>query len=284
MRAELPSVSCQGVFPGIFLLEVLEPNNLKPVYTIASLSGGKDSTAMLLRLLEEARPIDEILFCDTGWEFPQMYDHLTRLEHYIGRTITRLKAPMTAEQYFYEYTAKSTAHLVTNRGLSWPSHSCRWCTGRLKTHVINKHLRDLRRQYHLVQYVGIAADEAHRCKDLHYPLVEWGMTEADCLTYCYARGFDWGGLYDIFRRVSCWCCPLQPLSELRKLRKHCPDLWQRLLEMDAHTWQPFRADYTARQLEERFAFEEERTAQGLPITGRAFFTALRQRFDKEGCF
>ena len=261
----------------------MEPNNLKPVYTIASLSGGKDSTAMLLRLLEEARPIDEILFCDTGWEFPQMYDHLARLERYIGRPITRLKAPLTADQYFYEYTAKSTARLVTNRGLSWPSHSCRWCTGRLKTHVINKHLRDLRKQYHLVQYVGIAADEAHRCKDLHYPLVECGMTEADCLNYCYARGFDWGGLYKIFRRVSCWCCPLQPLPELRKLRKHCPDLWQRLLEMDAHTWQPFRADYTARQLEARFALEEERTAQGLPITGRAFFTVLRQRFEKEGC-
>lgn len=90
----------------------MEPNNLKPVYTIASLSGGKDSTAMLLRLLEEARPIDEILFCDTGWEFPQMYDHLARLERYIGRPITRLKAQMTAEQYFYEYTAKSTARLV----------------------------------------------------------------------------------------------------------------------------------------------------------------------------
>ncbi|WP_132587301.1 phosphoadenosine phosphosulfate reductase domain-containing protein [Allofournierella massiliensis] len=36
------------------------------------MSGGKDSTAMLLRLVEENRPIDEILYCDTGWEFPQM--------------------------------------------------------------------------------------------------------------------------------------------------------------------------------------------------------------------
>ena len=193
---------------------------------------------MLLRLVEEKRPIDEILYCDTGWEFPQMYDHLDRLEQTIGRPITRLKAPLTAEQYFYEYTARPDAKLVTDRGLSWPSHACRWCTGRLKTHVINKHLRQLRRQYRLKQYVGIAADEAHRCKDLHYPLVEWGMTEADCLRYCKEHEFDWGGLYDIFRRVSCWCCPLQPLSELRKLRVHCPDLWQKLLYMDAHTWQP----------------------------------------------
>ena len=59
---------------------------------IVSLSGGKDSTAMLLRLIEEKRPIDRILFCDTGLEFPQMYDHLNKLEQYIGRKITRLKA------------------------------------------------------------------------------------------------------------------------------------------------------------------------------------------------
>ena len=35
---------------------------------------------MLLRLVEENRPINEILYCDTRWEFPQMYDHLDRLE------------------------------------------------------------------------------------------------------------------------------------------------------------------------------------------------------------
>ena len=238
---------------------------------------------MLLRLVEENRPIDEILYCDTGWEFPQMYDHLDRLEQTIGRPITRLKAPLTADQYFYEYTARPDAKLVTDRGLSWPSHTCRWCTGRLKTHVINRHLSQLRRQYQLEQYVGIAADEAHRCKELHYPLVEWGMTEADCLRYCKKHGFDWGGLYDIFRRVSCWCCPLQPLSELRKLRVHCPDLWQKLLYMDAHTWQPFRPDYTARQLDIRFKLEEERAAQGLPLSGRAFFTALDDRLEQEGC-
>lgn len=53
---------------------------------------------MLLRLLEEGRQVDEILFCDTGLEFPQMYDHLEKLERYIGRPITRLKAPYTFEQ------------------------------------------------------------------------------------------------------------------------------------------------------------------------------------------
>ena len=53
---------------------------MKPEKYVVSLSGGKDSTAMLLRLLEEKRPVDLILFCDTGLEFPQMYEHLARLE------------------------------------------------------------------------------------------------------------------------------------------------------------------------------------------------------------
>ena len=57
---------------------------------IVSFSGGKDSTAMVLRLIEEDWPLDEIVFFDTGWEFPQMHEHIDRFEQYIGRPITRL--------------------------------------------------------------------------------------------------------------------------------------------------------------------------------------------------
>ena len=46
---------------------------------IASLSGGKDSTAMVLNLLEKNYPLDEIIYCDTGKEFTQMYEHLEKL-------------------------------------------------------------------------------------------------------------------------------------------------------------------------------------------------------------
>jgi len=43
---------------------------------IASISGGQDSTAMTVRMLELGMPLDYIIFCDTGNEFDDMYDYL----------------------------------------------------------------------------------------------------------------------------------------------------------------------------------------------------------------
>ena len=83
-----------------------------------------------------------------------------------------------------------------------------------------------------MSYVGIAADEPKRIKSERYPLVDWGITEKEALQICYDRGYDFGGLYQIYHRCSCWCCPLQGIGELRKLRQYHPELWERLREMD----------------------------------------------------
>ena len=131
-----------------------------------------------------------------------MYEHLDKVEQYTGRAITRLKPPHSFEYFFYEYSPeRKNPALSKYRGFSWPGPKQRWCTGRLKQRVIGAYLKELKQEYHIAQYVGIAADEAHRVREYHYPLVDWGMTEADCLRYCRERGFDWGGLYDVFRRV-----------------------------------------------------------------------------------
>ena len=37
---------------------------MKEKFYVVSLSGGKDSTAMLLRLIEENRPIDKIIYAE----------------------------------------------------------------------------------------------------------------------------------------------------------------------------------------------------------------------------
>ena len=241
------------------------------------------SISQVKRLLEEQRPVDLIIFCDTGLEFPQMYEHLNRLEAYIGRPIIRLKAEHDFEYYFYDYTPKrKNPALSKYRGMSWAGPRNRWCTGILKTRVIDAYLRDLKEQYEIMEYVGIAADETQRIKTACYPLVEWGMSEKDCLDYCYARGFDWGGLYRIFSRVSCWCCPLQSLEELRKLYRYFPDLWRQLEEWDESTWRTFIKNYSVRQLAARFVFEAKWQAAGGNIRSKAFHAALRKELSRLG--
>lgn len=273
-------------------------NDLIQQYWVLSLSGGKDSTALGLEWLKRREqdpvtyPLHEVIYCDTGMEFPAMAEHINRLEQIFTRAgikFTRLKNEKSFEYFMFEHQPKRrNPGLRDKSGMSWPGPRLRWCTARLKTDVIDKYLEDLRCQYSLIQLIGLAADEQARLKRVNnqnpehrHPLAEWGWTEADCLKYCYEAGFDWGGLYEVFHRVSCWCCPLQGLDALRKLRKNFPDLWSRLLDMEHHTWRNFRADYTVDQLETRFAFEEERLAAGLPINRtREFMSALQKRLEE----
>lgn len=224
-------------------------------YHVVSFSGGKDSTAMLLRMMELGMPVDEIIFCDTGVEFSQMYEHIDKVEEYIGRKITRLKGDKTFEYLLLDHKVNTAKE--HKDGYSFPGPLNRWCTTYFKRDRINRHLREIRKKHTLIQYIGIAADEPKRIKDLNYPLVDWGWTEADCLQYCKEKGFNWGGLYDIFKRVSCWCCPLKSLSECRELRHNFPELWRTLLDWQHKTWRKFRADYSVDELEAKFAKEDE---------------------------
>jgi len=257
---------------------------------VVSLSGGKDSKAMLLMMLERKMPVDIILFCDTGLEFPDMYKHLEEVEKYTGKKITRLKAPHSFEHYFLKATVKRKnaqqfieKYGAMHDGNSWPGPRQRWCTARLKDAPREKFLSSLKKKYTVVEYVGIAADEEYRLKrkrnnkeNVIHPLVEWGMTEDACLQYCYSKGFNWNGLYTHFKRVSCWCCPLQPLTELRILYRHYPELWKQLRDWDDKTWRNFRADYSVRELEIRFEFEKECMAKNEKTNGKVFFERLKK--------
>lgn len=223
---------------------------------VVSFSGGKDSTALLLMMMEKNMQIDDIIFCDTGMEFPAMYTHVDKVEAYIGQKITRLKGKKTFEYFMFDRVKTKGPH-AGKTGYGWPTSNKRWCTGQLKVRLIETYLKQLDKTNEILQYIGIAADEAWRKKEKQYPLIDWQITEAHALQYCYDKGFDWDGLYKIFRRCSCWCCPLQRIGELKKLRTHYPKLWQHLIDMDERSINQFKENYSVQQLEKRFSMEDE---------------------------
>ena len=229
---------------------------------VVSFSGGKDSTSMLLMMIERGMKIDEIVCFDTGWEFPQMYDHWKQVEEYTGRKITILhpKKPFNYWLYEHEVTIRNENPRYCKKvgdviyGWGWPNFKRRWCTG-FKTDALSKGRRNE------ANYIGIAVDEPKRIRvdgKQKYPLVEWGITEAQALEYCYSKGFRFSGLYEHFRRVSCYCCPLQRVGDIRKLRKYYPQLWGNMLELDKKIYQgygQFKGGKTLSQWEERFSKE-----------------------------
>ena len=232
-------------------------------------------------MIEKDMPIDCVLYADTGMEFPEMEAHIAKLDGLLYRErgihITTLRHPRGFEWLMFDspmQQERAIARRIANgqplTGYGWPAMRIRWCTGQLKTHLMQKEANRLKKEKNALHHIGIAADEAHRCKDdtqNRYPLVEWGITEAQALQICYNRGFDWGGLYEIYHRASCWCCPLQRIDELRKLRTHHPELWARLRDMDNRAQAQFKAgplgqfkqNWSVERLEERFAREEAQT-------------------------
>ena len=96
---------------------------------IASVSFGKDSLAMLLLLIEERWPLDEVVFYDTGMEFKAIYhirDKIVPLLEEKGVKYTELHPG-------YDFEWKMFDKPVNGRngfhyGYSWCGGKCRWGT------------------------------------------------------------------------------------------------------------------------------------------------------------
>lgn len=234
-------------------------------YYIASFSGGKDSTAMVLRLIEERKPLDEVINIDTSVEFPAMYEHIAEIRRFVqihGIKFTTIKAEHDFEYYLLEHPVKPrNPKYKPHKGYGFPMVVGRWCTRRLKTEPVEKYLKTFK-DVNVIEYIGFASDEPKRIiirPDRAYPLVDWGMTEKDCLEYCFDRGYDFGGLYEHMDRVSCWCCPLSSLKSLKVLWKYYPELWAKLENWEKMIGErdvKFTRRYSVAELTERFKKED----------------------------
>lgn len=232
---------------------------------IASCSFGKDSTAMVLRLIEEGYPLDEVVFYDTGMEFSSIYqvrDMVIPVLNSKNIKYTELKpaTPFWIDMLVRE-KKKRTGEVVYGDG--YCGGACRWHTFK-KQAVCNAYTKDC------YVYLGIASDEPKRISKLDdnkiAPLVQWEMTEKDCLDYCHSRGIYWVEdgveLYSILDRVSCWCCSNKNLKELKNIYQYLPRYWKLLKGLQDKIDVPMKGvGKSIFDLEERFKNELDSTSE-----------------------
>ncbi len=222
----------------------------KNKFHIASISGGKDSVAMLLMLIEKNYPLDEAVFYDTGMEFKAIYNVFEQLKpildkHGIPLTILKPERPFMYDMLEKPVHSKQKGdHL----GYGWCGGLCRWGT-RDKLTALDKYAKSK----DAVVYIGIAADEPNRLTRMESfkraPLAEWNVKEEEAKQYCWDKGINWMengvDLYSILDRVSCWCCCNKNQKELHNIYLYQPEYWDKLIELQNKLERPmkrFRTD------------------------------------------
>jgi len=198
-----------------------------PQQNIVALSGGKDSTALALRLAEVEPRQYRYVCTPTGDELPEMMEHWARLERLLGAPIERL-GTATLPGLIYQQHAL-------------PNVWMRWCTRMLKIEPFESYL-----VMHLpcTVYVGLRADEAAREGVIYeasllitqrFPLREWGWGLRNVTDYLAQRGVS------IPARTDCAACFFQTLAEWHALWRDHSERYARAEAWEAFTGHTLRS-------------------------------------------
>lgn len=211
---------------------------------VLSLGAGVQSTTLLLMMLHDEIPMaDHVVFADTGWEPPAVYDHLNALAammkernipfHQVTEGNIRQDF-LTAEGRY----ASMPLFVVDDNGKRGMVR--RQCTSEYKIKPLMAKQRELAglqpgqrcKEHRITTVIGISYDESQRMRDPafswiqhEYPLVDMRMTRQDCLRWCQDRG------YAKPPRSACIGCPFKSNDEWRALKENPTD-WQDAVDFD----------------------------------------------------
>ncbi|MFG1392324.1 phosphoadenosine phosphosulfate reductase domain-containing protein [Xanthobacter agilis] len=205
---------------------------------IVPLSGGKDSTAMAIYLAKSYPELPfEYVFSDTGAELPETYDYFERLEHVLGKKVTRISALDLLGIEDKPGRSPFDVMLYEHFAGFLPSPRTRWCTRMLKIHPYEKHIGSDR----AYSYIAIRADE-NRSGYLGkgkpvliseepnitpvYPFKDDGVTIEEVQRLLDDTGLGLPKYYEWRSRSGCYFCFYQQIGEWQGLKERHPELYE----------------------------------------------------------
>ena len=208
---------------------------------LASCSFGKDSLAAILLAKKHGEPLDEAVYCEVMFdktisgEGPEHRDFIytkgiPALER-MGIKVTVLRGKKT---YVDLFTGRITRGPKKGMLRSFPVCGKCYVQRDCKLRPILRYQKTLPPD--TVQYIGIAKDEQERLLRLEGRQVslleKYNCTEQDAKELCRQAGLL-SPIYQFTNRGGCWFCPNAKRKELRHLYDHHPELWARMLELQA---------------------------------------------------
>ncbi|MBO3280813.1 phosphoadenosine phosphosulfate reductase [Intestinimonas butyriciproducens] len=208
---------------------------------LASCSFGKDSLAAILLAKKHGEPLDEAVYCEVMFdktisgEVPEHRDFIytkgiPALER-MGIKVTILRSEKT---YVDLFTGRVTRGPKKGMVRSFPVCGKCYVQRDCKLKPILRYRKTLPPD--TVQYIGYAKDEQERLLRLEGRQVslleKYNCTEQDAKELCRQAGLL-SPIYEFADRGGCWFCPNAKRKELRHLYDHHPELWARMLELQA---------------------------------------------------
>ena len=239
---------------------------------IASCSFGKDSLATILLAKEHDEPLDEAVYCevmfdkDISGEVPEHRDFIYETAiPALERMGVRVVVLRSQQTYVGLFTGRITRGPKKGMVRSFPL--CGKCAVQrdCKVQPIKQYQKTLPAE--TVQYIGIAQDEQERLLRLEDGkqislLAKYNFTEQDAWEFCRKAGLL-SPVYAFTDRGGCWFCPNAKRDELRHLYDHHPDLWARMLELQAipgKVTEKFNRTQRFSDIDEAFRLEDSKAA------------------------
>lgn len=248
---------------------------------ILSFSGGKDSTALAIWLLERHPDVKfEIVFTDTGVELPETYAYIRRFEAIFGVTVTKLNALDLLGVKEKGNRNPFDVFLREYYGGFMPSPQARWCTRMLKIKPFEAYIGKDR----AYSYIGIRADEDREGYTQRkpvvlseepniipvYPFKEAGLRLREVVSILEDSGLGVPPYYSWRSRSGCYFCFYQAVGEWQGLKENHPELFEKAKAYEKieggrpYTWAEGRSLVDIERLERRYE-----VADGLELDGCA---------------